>query len=96
MIALENNTLKVEVKDDNLDLTFKFELSNQELKEFKDICTSFEENSITFQNSNYICDCHFTPFLDGFSVVATIKSAMGKPLEIVDVDEVDNIQEHKD
>lgn len=92
MITLENNTLKVEVKDDNLDLTFKFELSNQELKEFKDICTSFEENSITFQNSNYICNCHFTSFLDGFSVVTTIKSAMGKPLEIVDVDEVDNIQ----
>ena len=88
MITLKNNTLKVKVKDYNLDLTFKFKLSDQELKEFKDICASFEENSITFQNSNYICDCHFTPFLDGFSVVVTIKSAMGKPLEIVDVEEV--------
>ena len=31
MITLENNTLKVEVKDDNLELTFKFELSNLDL-----------------------------------------------------------------
>ena len=38
MITLKNNALKDEVKDYNLNLTFKFKLSDQELKEFKDIC----------------------------------------------------------